>query len=460
MHAFRAGSSLLATSLVLLAAGCGGNSDSAPPPPPVATSQVTAADQAYTYTIPIFKFYATQRAYIAQGIPPNYFVNATTLADATERTVTKPNHDTLYSIAWIKLDNGPLEVDTPDSGTRYFSLAFMDAYTNVFAVHGTRVDGGVAQRLWLVGPGWSGDAPAGTVLVQSQTNSVWALGRTYVDGTPEDYPLAYALQAQLKIVFPEGTSPLPYSGLDLEPPAPPSGFWPGYFTYVDQLLTQNPPPAADDSFLAAGPETIGVGPGLIYENFQVDPAQIDQGASAALLRASTPNLALTSTGWAHATEDVGNYGTNYDLRAQEALTAFGVLPDAEAVYFIATAAAATPSSPLDGNTVYQVVFPAGQLPPTNAFWSLTLYEGTDQSQAYFYDNPDNIYAISWPASHPALNADGSLTLTISNVKPADVPMTNWLPAPAGPYNLQLRDYLPTDDVLSGTWEPPAIVAAG
>src|SRR3954471_5777011 len=164
MGRFRTPAWCAGAALALALAACDDSSDT--------VAQDTAADQAYTFTIPIYKFFATQRAYIAQGFVPNYIVHSRTLSTSAMRTVTKPNHDTLYSIGWIKLDNGPLEIDTPESGSRYFSLALLDAYTNNFAVRGTRTDGGHAKRLWLVGPAWTGTTPDGTELVRSGTISV------------------------------------------------------------------------------------------------------------------------------------------------------------------------------------------------------------------------------------------------------------------------------------------------
>ena len=441
----------VAAALTLSVAGCGDSSDQPAP--------ADAADQAFTFTIPIYKFYQTQRGYIAQGIVPNFFASSPLLSTSAMRTVTKPNHDTLYSVAFLKLGNGPIEIDTPESGARYFSLALMDAYTNNFAVRGTRVDGGHAMRFWVVGPDFTGTAPEGTVLLQSKTNSVSALARTYTSGTPDDYAAAHAVQAQLRIVQPADTPRSAFTATDQLLPPPETSF-DAYFEYVDQLMTQDPPGAEDTAFVDNGPASIGVGPGLSYNPAAVYASAVTFGATQARNRALSPSDAATASGWLTATDDIGDYGTNYDLRAHLAETGLAALPRAEAVYFIANSAFATPGVPLSGDTPYTLDFPADGLPPTGAFWSLTLYEGQDASHAYFYANPDNIWAISYPASNPAFNDDGSLTLYISHVQPAGVPLSNWLPAPEGTYSLQLRDYLPTDDVLNGAYVLPALAAAG
>jgi len=436
-------------ALPLALAGCSDSSGQLPPS--------IAADQAFTFTIPIYKYYQTQRSYIAQGIVPNVFVSSPLLSTSDMRTVTKPNHDTLYSVAFLKLANGPIEIDTPESGDRYFSLALMDAYTNNFAVRGSRVDSGHAMRFWVVGPGFIGTAPEGTVLLQSKTNSVSALARTYTSGTSDDYAIAHAVQAQLKIVQPASAPGSTFTTTDLLLPPQETSF-DAYFAYVDQLMAQDPPGADDAAFLAEGPASIGVGPGLTYDPAAVDATAVVTGANAVLSRALAASDAAGATGWLTATDDIGDYGIDYDLRAHLAETGLAALPRAEAVYFVANSASASPDVPLAGDTIYTLTFPADGMPPTGAFWSLTLYEGQDASHAYFYANPYNIWAIGYPASAPAFNDDGSLTLYVSNVQPAGVPLSNWLPAPVGTYSLQLRDYLPTADVLAGTYVPPALRA--
>ena len=76
---------------------------------------------------------------------------------------------------------------------------------------------------------------------------------------------------------------------------------------------------------------------------------------------------------------------------------------------------------------YTITFPAGQLPPVNAFWSVTMYDGKSQ---LLIKNPINRYLINSPML-PGMkkNADGSLTLYIQKDSPGKAKETNWLPAP-------------------------------
>jgi len=135
---------------------------------------------------------------------------------------------------------------------------------------------------------------------------------------------------------------------------------------------------------------------------------------------------------------------------------------AEATYPFARTDAA--GAPLDGSKHnYTITFPAGQLPPVNAFWSVTMYDGKSQ---FLIRNPIDRYLVN---SHmlPVMkeNADGSLTLYIQKDSPGQANEANWLPAPNNTMYLVMRLYWPKDTPPSilpagtGTWKPPAVVAS-
>ncbi|HPZ58704.1 MAG TPA: DUF1214 domain-containing protein, partial [Ottowia sp.] len=118
---------------------------------------------------------------------------------------------------------------------------------------------------------------------------------------------------------------------------------------------------------------------------------------------------------------------------------------------------------LDGSKHdYTLIFPVGQLPPVNAFWSVTMYDGKTQ---LLIDNPINRYLINSPMlSGMKKNPDGSLTITIQKDSPGKGKEANWLPAPDGPIYLVMRLYWPKETPPSilpagtGSWQPPGLVA--
>jgi hypothetical protein len=105
---------------------------------------------------------------------------------------------------------------------------------------------------------------------------------------------------------------------------------------------------------------------------------------------------------------------------------------------------------LSGEHIYTMHFPAGQLPPNNAFWSLTM--GFDNNR--YVPNPINRYAVG-DRSGLVPNADGSVDIFIQNVAPGGLE-SNWLPAPLGKFVLWLRVYQPGPTILSGEYRVPPV----
>jgi hypothetical protein len=109
---------------------------------------------------------------------------------------------------------------------------------------------------------------------------------------------------------------------------------------------------------------------------------------------------------------------------------------------------------LDGSNSYTLRFAPGQLPPVNAFWSLTMYK---LPESLLYANSINRYLINSPML-PDLkrDPDGGITLYVQNASPGADKETNWLPAPKGPFFAVLRLYWPKPQALDGKWKSPSL----
>jgi hypothetical protein len=109
---------------------------------------------------------------------------------------------------------------------------------------------------------------------------------------------------------------------------------------------------------------------------------------------------------------------------------------------------------LSGEHDYLMHFRAGQLPPNDAFWSLTMGDAKNR----FVANPINRYSVS-DRTGLVPNADGSVDIYIQNTAPAGHE-SNWLPAPSGHFILWLRVYIPGKAILNGEYKVPPVVKAG
>jgi len=394
-------------------------------------------DLAYRYALPLYE--VTR----AQTRPFNTFTHLRTLADSRTRIVTTPNNDTLYSSALLDLSAGPVGLDLPAFGARYHSFALIDAYTNNAEILGTRTTGPGPGRYLLVGPGWTGSAPAGVRVVRSPTPQAWLLGRILVDG-PADLPAVHALQDALRLTptAPVGPVPAPV-------PQPVSGE--SFVEVVNRALALNPPPAEDAPVLARIGR-VGVGPQAVPFDAALRAAwtRVFPEARAALIKATETRRNVVD-GWSYSDPAIGVFGTDYDLRAAVALRGLLALPPVEAVYTIPVADST--GAPLDGRHRYRLHLPAGA-PPVRSFWSLSAYEVVESGALFFADNPINRYSVGDRTPGLVRNADGSLDILIQATPPADP--ANWLPVVPGRFVLAMRAYLPEAALIDGRFRYPPL----
>jgi hypothetical protein len=143
---------------------------------------------------------------------------------------------------------------------------------------------------------------------------------------------------------------------------------------------------------------------------------------------------------------------NYLYRMAAAILGIYGNSKAEAMYPIYSADA--DGQLLDGTYRYTLRFAPGQLPPVNAFWSLTMYK---LPSSLLVANPLNRYLINSPML-PQLeeDPDGGLTLVIQHDSPGTDKEANWLPAPKEPFQMAMRLYWPKEEALTGQWTPPPL----
>jgi hypothetical protein len=425
---------------------------------------------AYLYFYPLVTMDITRKQLTNQeqkpgsiGGPMNSFANIAAFPTADMKVVVRPNFDTLYSSGWLDLTKEPVVVSAPDTGGRYYLLPMLDMWTDVFASPGWRTTGTSAADFLVTPPGWSGTVPAGFTEIKAPTPYVWVIGRTKTDG-PADYDAVHKIQEGYKIT--------PLSQWDKEPVAPETKIDPSidmktppktqvdtmpadkYFAYIAELLKLQPPHITDQPIIARL-KRIGFEPGKSFDLATLDPevkAALKTAPEDAqkLMAWKVPTLARVANGWSMNTDTMGVYGNYYLKRAMVAQLGLGANLPEDAIYPINLADAA--GNPLDGTNDYTIHFDKGEIPPVEAFWSITLYDPA----GYQVANPLNRFAVSsWmPFKY---NPDGSLDLYFQNVNPGLEKETNWLPAPKGPFNLTMRLYAPKSPALTGKWNPPPVV---
>ena len=392
----------------------------------------------------------------------NMFNNIPAYPPADFKGVVRPNFDTLYSSAWLDLTREPMVVSAPDTHGRYYLLPMLDMWTDVFASPGWRTTGTEAGHFLITPPGWTGDVPAGMTRISAPTAYVWIIGRTKTDG-PDDYAAVHKIQAGYKVtpLSEWGKTPTPPKAtidptVDMKtPPKEQVDTMPAgkFFAYAAELLKVIPPHLTDQPIVAQL-KKIGIEPGKSFDLDKADPA-IRAGLATApenarqLMTWKVPTLARVVNGWSMNTDTMGVYGNYYLKRAIVAQFGLGANVPEDAIYPLNLADES--GKPLDGTSKYTLHFEKTDLPPVNAFWSVTLYD----LDGYQVANPLNRFALSsWMPLKQS--ADGSLDLYFQNESPGADKDANWLPAPKTPFNLTLRMYAPKSEALTGKWNPPAV----
>ena len=429
--------------------------------------------EAYLYLYPLVTMDITRRQSISiapgekeigKG-PMNAFANIATYPPADFRGVVRPNFDTLYSSAWLDLTKEPMIVSAPDTGGRYYLLPMLDMWTDVFASPGWRTTGTAAADFLVTPPGWTGVVPAGMTRISAPTPYVWIIGRTKTDG-PKDYDAVHEIQAGYKVTplsqwGKAAVAPVPSIDPSLDMKTPPKeqvDSMPAakFFAYAAELLKVDPPHLTDQPIIAEL-KKIGIEPGKSFDLEKADPSIAAALAKVAeegqqLMAWKTPTLARIANGWSMNTDTMGVYGNYYLKRAIVAQMGLGANVPEDAIYPLSLTDEA--GRPLAGADKYLLHFEKNELPPVNAFWSVTLYDAA----GYPVANPLGRFALSsWmPLKY---NADGSLDLYFQNDNPGTGRQANWLPAPKSDFNLTMRLYAPKSAALTGKWNPPPVMRA-
>jgi hypothetical protein len=463
-------------AIVALLAACGtkGSEETPklpPPPSPVAVTPEQAraiAKEAYIYGFPIVDNYRVQYAYFVNKENPEYkggwneIHNTARVYTPEDKAIQTPNSDTPYSAVGADLRAEPLVLTVPPiEQDRYYSLQFVDAYTYNFAYVGSRTTGNGGGKYLLAGPNWKGDKPEGiNEVIRSDTDLAFVLYRTQLFG-PSDIDQVKKVQAGYRVQPLSGylnqPPPAPAAAIDFVPPLTPDQqkTSPQFFEILSFAL-RFAPTLPSEKDLRARFETIGIGPEGNFEADKLTPemrSAIEGGMADAWAEFNTFKKDKVDTDQVSSADFFGTAADlkdNYLYRMAGAVLGIFGNTAAEAIY--PGSFNDSSGAPLTGANNYTYHFASGQLPPVNAFWSLTMYE---LPQSLLVANPINRYLINSPML-PSLvpDTDGGYTFYLQNASPGLDKESNWLPAPKGPFVVVLRLYWPKPDALNGVWKAP------
>jgi hypothetical protein len=427
------------------------------------------AMEAYTYGFPLVDSYRIQHAYFVDSKNPEYkgtwnvVHNTSRVYTPDDKAVQTPNSDTPYSMLGLDLRAEPIVLTVPAiEKERYFSIQLIDSYTQNFDYVGSRATGNEGGSFLVAGPNWKGETPAGVKkVIRAETELVLAVYRTQLFN-PGEIDNVKKVQAGYKAqplsAFLGQAAPKAAPAIDFVQPLTPAAqkTSPEFFGILNFVL-RFCPTVPSETALVERFAKIGVGAGKTFDAGKLTPEMkqaIEQGMADAWKEFEEVKTQV-DTGKVKSGDMFGTreyLKNNYRYRmAAAVLGIYGNSKD-EAMYPMYGIDA--DGQRMDGTHRYFVRFAPGQLPPVNAFWSLTMYE---MPQSLLVANPINRYLINSPML-PQLqrDADGGLTLLIQHESPGKDKEANWLPAPKGPFVMAMRLYWPKEEALSGKWQAPPL----
>ncbi|MFX0542446.1 DUF1254 domain-containing protein [Roseovarius sp. S4756] len=426
------------------------------------------AKEAYTYGYPLVDNYRVNYSFFVDESSPefkapwNELANINRVFTPADTAVQSPNSDTPYSWAGLDLRAEPIVISLPKiEADRYYSVQIWDAYTYVIGYAGSRTTGNDATNIMVVGPSWTGETPDGIDHVYtSDTEFGMAAMRTQLFN-PDDIGNVEAIQAQYQI------QPLSaFLGTPPPPPAPDMDFIEPlsaedqktsleFFNIMNFVLSYSPP-VQSEAALRERFAKIGIEGGKTFDPSTLSPemtAAIEAGRDDALADfadvVQKMNVGKITSGDIFGSRDF--LGDNYLYRWLGTVGIYGNAKE-EAMYPVL--AVDSTGQTLNGANRYTLHFPADELPPVNAFWSLTMYE---LPASLLVANPLDRYLLnSTMMDQFVRDDDGGLTLYFQNESPGKEKEANWLPASEGPFWVVLRLYWPKEAALNGSWTAPSI----
>jgi hypothetical protein len=427
------------------------------------------AKEAYLYGYPVVEMYKTlytqavDKGGVNYKAPFNHIGNTAQVFTPKDTALATPNPDTPYSFVWMDLRSEPLVLTLPKiEDNRYYSVQLIDLYTQNFAYLGTRSTGNNGGHYMIAGPNWKGQQPVDVDrVVYSESNIAYALYRTQLFDE-KDLNKVKQIQNGYKVQslssYVKQADPAKAPKIDWPKPMASMSEGPQLFRYLNFMLAFAAPQDSEKDLLARF-ATIGIAPGAPFKVNQLSTEQrkaledgiADAKAEFAAFKKDKLDTQQVAVGDLFGNRD--HLNNNYLYRYAGAdVGLFGNSAD-EATYF--NYVVDSEGKPANGaRHSYTVHFAKDQLPPADAFWSLTLY---DTKTKLLVPNHKKRYVInSRMLPNLKLDADGGLTLALQHHEPPKAEQSNWLPAPPGPFYAVLRMYLPKPEANNGQWKLPPL----
>ena len=387
----------------------------------------------------------------------NTWGNARKLLNADTRLIETPNTETLYSIIFLDLDDGPIVVEHPDYGDRYFRTSVWDIHSDTHTIS-QKQDGGKPAPYVFYRTGWKGTIPDGMKSIELRSRFVQLVPHVAVNGE-DDLANVVALQDGLKAVPLAGWGKPDAKlkqGVSFPPLRSPDSKTPEELIFFEELgETLKMITIRDDEVgFARQLESIGI---TLKDGFQYE--KLDAATVAGLKRAVADGQTIA----AYKARDLspaqpgGTWAFSYDVTNldnwwQRAGVGFGyVWGDLGSEILYPTVRKDADGDDLNGANNYVLHFAPDELPPAR-YWRISMYD----IEGFFFNNPVSRYGIGNMGEKPERDVNGGLTIPIQQTSPGPGKDANWLPSPDGGFFMVMRLYQPEERMYKGEYILPAV----
>src|ERR1700748_514924 len=397
----------------------------------------------------------------AGAVGLNYFRKFPNLKTAADKFVNTPNNVSIDGYACADLGSEPVVVRVPTlNQSRWYIVQIGDYYDQVvYNIGGSK--GPEPGLFLLTGPDFHGAIPPGMKQIKVRTQLGVIANRVFVNGDA-DLPAAREVQAgflalPLSVFEKQGLrfevpNQYEYARFEFKPTVPEAlrmfetiGF--GMKTFLSRSDD-----FSDADVAAAHRVGLSVANGFDWQS-------LDEPTKRGLARAATTAAAIIEDTYTNAAENVrgwrytmggGRSGFTYALRAAMAGNLTGANVPEEILY--PNTRVDDQDAPLSGANKYVLRFDKDKIPPVSVFWNLNMYD----EKEFFIENDFKRYSIGSTTGGLKTASDGSITIYIQKDNPGSDKQSNWLPAPAGSFNLTMRLYGAQTPILDGSYRLPGV----
>ncbi|MBP8855161.1 MAG: DUF1254 domain-containing protein [Oscillospiraceae bacterium] len=403
------------------------------------TEMLRIIKDTYLYGYPIVGMYELLHAQVMDANTKtsalNEFAHTAEVASPKTSFIPAPNNDTSYSRAWLDLTGAPVIIAVPDTDDRYYSIQLLNLFSETIINVGRRTTGTQAAKFAIVGPNWDGELPNDAQIIRCDTPFALAFLRILING-PQDIAAVREIQSKIVIQAPPAAG---VNGLVPYKNATKAEF----FETLHAVLSLTPVQKGEEVYLANCELCLHAPMALLEQGCAEALADIEKGGTT---------FGEACNFWRIARKGIGNYGQDYLQRA--VVWHKGALANQPEESLYPSTFQDSTGALLDGTQCYTLTFAKGQLPPVSQFWSLTLYIFDN---AFLYDNEIDRYSIGDRTNGLSYDEDGSLTIYLQNKAPQSAQKkANWMPVPTERFFIVLRLYGPSEAVVRGDWQPPAV----